>query len=107
MALFVVTASGQKVKIKYKAELHPYKFQIEKAEVKNGNTIFHFKVKQKEMFSYNILFDECLLSINNSSTEIKGNLSTWNDDKRVNDFPKPIVIRKTKPSPSVFREVIF
>ena len=94
LALVVVTASGQKVKIKYKTELHPYKFQIEKAEVKNGHTIFHIKVKQKERFSYNILFDECLLSLNNLSTEIKGNLSTWNDDKRVNGFPKPISDQK-------------
>ncbi len=94
LALVVITANGQKVKINYKGDIHPYKFKIEKAEVKDGNTIFYFKVQQKERFSYNILFDECLLSTNNSSSEIKGTLSTWNDDKRVNDFPKPISDQK-------------
>lgn len=94
LALVVITASGQKVKIKYKTELHPYKFKIEKAEVKDGNTIFYFKVQQKERFSYNISFDECILSTNNSSSEIRGALNTWNEDKRVNDFPKPISDQK-------------
>lgn len=89
LAFAVMTVYGQKVKINYKTELHPYKFTIEKAEVKGGNTTFYIKVKQKERFSYSILFDECLLTTNNSS-DIKGSLATWNEDKRVNDFPKVI-----------------
>ncbi len=94
LALIVITANGQKVKIKRKIEMHPYKFNIEKAEVKDGNTIIYFKVQQKERFSYNILFDECIMNTDNLSSEIRGSLNTWNDDNRVNELPKSISDQK-------------
>lgn len=90
LALVAMTVNGQKVKIDYKGEVFPYEFKIEKAEVKDGETVFFIKVKQKENFSYSILFDECLMTTDKTSGEIKGSLKTWNEEERVNDFPKPV-----------------
>lgn len=83
-------AFSQNVKINYKGEIRPYKFKIEKAEVKNGETTVIIKVKQQERFSYNISFEDCWLSVGNSSNEIKGSLTSWNDNKKPNNYPKPV-----------------
>lgn len=94
MMLSSMLAFSQNIKINYKGEIKPYTFKIEKAEVKNDDTVFTIKVKQQERFSYNISFQDCWLSFGNSSDEIKGSLKSWNDNKKIGSFPKPISDQK-------------
>lgn len=86
LSLFICVAcllSAKSFKINQKTDVKPFSIKIEKMEVLPNETVFHIKVKQQNNFSYSIDFEDCYVKTSADSEPIKGELKTWNDDKKI------------------------
>lgn len=82
------------IKLNTKAEIKPYSITIEKVETSNGRTNVYGKIKQQKRFSYSIDFADCSVITSVNPDGIKGQLTGWNDDKKIPFSIKPISDKK-------------
>lgn len=90
LSFCVLFANAQKYKIKAETSVHPFEIKIEKLELKDGKALIHGKIKQKKNFSYNISFENCSMTIDDSSEIINGELKSWNGETRRLNLPKVV-----------------
>lgn len=86
----VFMTQAKSVKINHKAEITPFNIKIERAEVKEGNTLVYCKIKQRQNFSYNISLDDCWIKTSAIPEKTKGELAVWNEVKKPEHVKKAV-----------------
>lgn len=90
MLCCMLTVQAKPMKVKQSCDVETFSFKIEKVDVTEWETVVYIKVKQKENFSYNISFKDCILYTEQKPEGVKGELTAWNGDKKITSAVKPI-----------------
>ncbi len=90
MLCIMLAVQAKPMKVNYKFDQKPFSFKIEKVDVVDGKTVVYIQVKQFSRFSYNISFEDCVLYTAKDPEGVKGELTGWNEDKKIPSAVKPI-----------------